>query len=89
MARRTREQLDRAARDTQRLAVEQVRRWHRDYSLREIGLVLGVGTSTTHRWVTAQAWPALQLAQVVVDRADEYRNRLQHNAAATTRSKQR
>lgn len=87
MARRERQDLDRAARDAQRLAVEQVRRWNRTYSLREIGLVLGVGTSTTHRWVTAQAWPALQLAQVLVDRADEYQKRLQHNAQATNRSK--
>ena len=89
VARQERQDLDRAARDTQRLAVEQVRGWNRRYSLREIGLVLGVGTSTTHRWVTAQAWPALQLAQVVVDRADEYQRRLQHNAAVTNRSKQR
>jgi len=87
VARRERQDLDRAARDAQRLAVEQVRRWNRTYSLREIGLVLGVGTSTTHRWVTAQAWPALQLAQVLVDRADEYQKRLQHNAQATNRSK--
>ena len=87
VARRERRDLDRAARDAQRLAVEQVRRWNRTYSLREIGLVLGVGTSTTHRWVTAQAWPALQLAQVLVDRADEYQKRLQHNAQATNRSK--
>jgi hypothetical protein len=89
VARRERQDLDRTARDTQRLAVEQVRRWNRTYSLREIGLVLGVGTSTTHRWVTAQAWPALQLAQVLVDRADEYQKRLEHNAHATTRSNQR
>ena len=37
VARRERQDLDRAARDAQRLAVEQVRRWNRTYSLREIG----------------------------------------------------
>ena len=85
VARRTREQLDQAARDTQRMAVEQVRRWHRTYSLREIAVVLGVGTSTTHRWVTAQAWPELQLAQDLLRRADQLLRNLNHNREVNNR----
>ena len=85
VARQTRDRVAKTMREAQSQAVAQVLRWHRDYSLREIGLVLGRGTSSVHRWVGGESMPDLSVAQEILRRADQLTRNLKHNREVTDR----
>jgi len=71
----------------QRLARTVLLAWLCRWSAREVATVLGYSPSTVCRWQRGDCLPTVRAAQDMCERADEYRERLQHNAAVTNRSK--
>ncbi len=74
-----RQAIERHDRQLQQRAVAVVAEWRKTYSLREVALVLGVSRMTISRWETGETMPNVETAQDLVNRADLYLRRLNHN----------
>lgn len=79
VARLMRGELARHDRRIQEQARRLVLGWLRSYSYREVAQAVGVAVATVQRWEAGHAMPAIERAQVLLDRADQYVEHLKHN----------